>query len=628
MPTSYRISALRALSIASLSLLFTLSAKGQDTLNYYTFSGDLENWMVTDLSIDTTSDNWEFSQTGPSGNFAISPLESTTASGGFLLFDSDQLCSGSQNARIQSPILDLSQEAVVELRWQQRYRRFESAIFVDVSRDGGQTFAPFELSPALMNDEFTGAQGENPDFVTLDISPVAAGETAVVVAFRFFSEEAIFGNEGGCGYAWMIDDVAVSNALLPAAQNDLAIVPGSHAGAPNRTTPSAQVEALNLGAQVVNNGVNAASGMLYVRIFDDSGAAPTLVFTDSTTVPSLASGETSDFLLMPGSFTPSTLQKPYVGRYELVLNDNPDESTADNMARFDFAVSDFAFAKTTGPSIYARPQSSESWSFGNIYSLQGADNELTNVLFWLRPIGDFSASTTDSVFVEVYGITGDNNNDGDYSDAGEATLVNRQGYTLEGLIEATRYFVTPLPDTGLALSPSIEQLAVVIRYEDALEGDSRWIEIGGGSDDINTNYDAEQTAAALNGIDRSFAIRSVGDGPLLSSLFPGFIPDVRAYVTDKEFVNTISPKLAANAVEVWPNPATSVLNWSITYYDFTEGTLEIGILDALGRIVLLNDQAIERGNNQLDISILPAGIYHLSVKQAGSWSGVKRFVKQ
>ena len=628
MPTFSRTSAFRILAIIGLSMVFTLLARAQDTVAYYTFTGDLNNWTVSDISIDTSGNNWEFSQVGPTGDFAISPLASTTASGGYLLFDSDLLCSGSQNARIQSPILDLSQDTIVELRWQQRYRRFESAIFVDVSKDGGQTFAPFELSPALMNDEFTGAQGENPDFVTLDISPVAAGESSVVVAFRFFSEEAIFGNEAGCGYAYMLDDVAIANAFLPAAQNDLAIVPGSHAGAANRTTPNTQLEPLNLGAQVVNKGVNVASGTLIVRIFDDSGATPVLVFTDSTSVPSLASGEVSDFLLMPGSYTPETSQTPYIGRYELLLNGPTDDASADNMARFDFSVSEVAFAKTTGPSIYARPQSSESFGFGNIYSIQGTDIELTNVLFWLRPIGDFTSITTDSIFVEVYGITGDNNGDGEYSDNGEATLLNRRGITLEGLNQDTRFFVTTLPDTGFAIPDGIGQIATFVRYEDALAGDGRSIEIGGGSDDINTNYDAEQIAAALNGIDRSFAIRSIGDGPLLSSLFPGFIPDVRAYVTDRTIVNTSSPKFSSNALNVWPNPTHSVLNWTTNDGISDEGLLEIGIIDALGREVFLIREGDALMNKSIDISTFPAGIYHLTVKKRDSWQGLKRFVKQ
>lgn len=629
MSTTLRVSTLRILTAFGLSLLFTLAARGQsDTVAYYSFTGDLDGWTITDLSAQTSGNDWVWSQTGPSGTFPISPIQSTTASGGYLLFDSDQFCSGSQNARIQSPVLNLSQESVVELRWQQRYRRYESAIYVEVSRDGGQTFAPFELSPALMNDEFSGSQGENPDYLTLDLSPVAAGETAVVVAFRFFSEEAIFGPAAGCGYAWMVDDVAVTNSIQPPAQNDLAIVPGSHAGAANRTTPSSQVQALNLGARVVNNGVNSASGTLYVRIYDDSGATPEVVFTDSVAVPMLASGEESDFLVMPGNFTPPTTQVAYIGRYELVLDAAQDDAVADNMARFDFSISESAFAKTTGPNIYARPQSSESWGFGSVFGLEGFDNELSRVLFWLRPVGDFSTANTDSVFVEVYSIVGDMNEDGDYADATEATLLNRQGYSLEGLDEPTRFFVTPLPDTGLSISPFVPQIAVFIRYEDALAGDSRWVEIGGGRDDANTNYDAEQTAASLKGINREFAIRSVGDGPLLASLFPGFIPDVRAYINENRLVDTKSPALVTNALEVWPNPSTTAINWSVTDPTLLIGDLEVSIIDGLGRTVLLSSTQAGIHSNQVDINALSPGIYHLSVKNETGDQTVERFVKR
>lgn len=628
MPATLRTSALRILTLIALSLCFTMAVRGQDTVAYYTFTGDFEGWTSTDLSIESSENNWTWSEIGPSGTYPISPIESTTAAGGFLLFDSDQLCGGSQNARIQSPVLNLSQESTVELRWQQRYRRFESAVYVEVSRDGGQTFAPFELSPALMNDEFSGSQGENPDYVTLDISPVAAGETAVVVAFRFLSEEVIFGEGAGCGYAWMVDDVAITNAILPAPQNDLAIISGSHAGAPNRVTPTTQREALNLGARVVNNGINAGSGMLYVRIFDTSGAAPVQVHIDSVAVPALAQGEESDFLLMPGSYTPPSARVAYIGRYELVTMGATDEVAANNMARFDFSISESAFAKTTGPSIYARPQASESWGFGNIFAFQGVQDELSRVLFWLRPVGDFSTATTDSVFVEVYSIVGDTNEDGDYEDAAEATLLNRQGYSLEGLNEPTRFFVTPLPDTGLMISPFTPQIAVFIRYEDALAGDGRWVEIGGGRDDANTNYDAEQTAAKLKSINREYAIRSVGAGPLLASLFPGFIPDVRAYVNENRLVGTSSGLPLTDVLTVWPNPSVHTLNLSITSTNLqNDAAKSIEVYDGLGRLVkMINKQSFT--NTTMDVTELPSGVYQMIVKMESGKKAVEKFVKR
>jgi len=623
-----RTSAPRILALIALSLWFTIVVRAQDTVAYYTFTGDLEGWTSTDLSFESSEDVWTWTQTGPSGTFPIGPLESTTAAGGYLLFDSDQQCSGSQNARIQSPVLNLSQESTVELRWQQRYRRFESAIYVEVSKDGGQTFAPFELSPALMNDEFSGIQGENPDYVTLDISPVAAGETAVVIAFRFYSEEMIFGEGAGCGYAWMVDDVAITNAILPAPQNDLAIISGSHAGASNSVIPTSQREALNLGARVTNNGIDASEGMLYVRIFDDSGTAPVQVYIDSVAVPTLAQGEESDFLLMPGSYTPPSDQVAYIGRYELVTTGATDEVAANNMARFDFSISESAFAKTTGPSIYARPQASESWGFGNIFAFQGVEDELSRVLFWLRPVGDFSTATTDSVFVEVYSIVGDTNGDGDYDDATEATLLNRQGYSLEGLNEPTRFFVTPLPDTGLTISPFTPQIAVFIRYEDALRGDGRWLEIGGGRDDLNTNYDAEQTAAALNGINRSFAIRSIGDGPLLSSLSAGLIPDVRAYVNENQLVGTSTTLSLSNALELWPNPSTTSVNWSLNSTVRNEDAVSIEIFDGLGKLVKETKEDTSVGISSIDVTELPSGLYHLIVKMESGKKAVEKFVKR
>ena len=81
------------------------------------------------------------------------------------------------------------------------------------------------------------------------------------------------------------------------------------------------------------------------------------------------------------------------------------------------------------------------------------------------------------------------------------------------------------------------------------------------------------------------------------------------------------PKVAASNVQVFPNPAQSVLNVALP----NDALQQVAIYDVSGRTVLLQKFAKKEMKAQVDISVLKPGTYHLRVN---GQKGATTFVKQ
>lgn len=175
----------------------------------------------TDWSMGNASgniDNWTIGTVGPAGGFAIPAISSPSSANGFGLFDSDVLCSGNQNAylTIANPI-NVSGYSDVKLRFYQQYRKYYDSTLVEVSTDG-QQWATFLVNGALVNNSFSNG---NPEFVQVDISSVADNQAQVWVRFRFWSTSTTHTANGGCGYAWMVDDVSLQGTPVTASTTNV-----------------------------------------------------------------------------------------------------------------------------------------------------------------------------------------------------------------------------------------------------------------------------------------------------------------------------------------------------------------------------------------------------------------------
>lgn len=192
-----------------------------------TFADSLDGWTLEDHSLQQSGDVWTWTNIGPQGPYSIGPIESTTASDGWVIFDSDLLCSGSQNAWLISPTIDLSGHDTVVLFFEQYYAVFFSQTFVQVSNDDGATWTAIEVNQELGINEGT----ENPSVVEIDISQYVANSATARIAFQYLSDDPDQ-PLSGCGYSWQIDDIRLESQGTPPPPPNTNIVWGGP-GDPN-----------------------------------------------------------------------------------------------------------------------------------------------------------------------------------------------------------------------------------------------------------------------------------------------------------------------------------------------------------------------------------------------------------
>ncbi len=357
------------------------------------------NWT---LSASVGTDNWVIGVNGPSGSFAIDPINSTSAANGFAMFDSDLLCSGDQVAELTlANNIDLSGSTSARLVFEQYYRRFFDSTYVFVSNDGGTTWTQYSVNANTVNNNFNSNNApfgseSNPDVVSIDITSVAAGSSQVRVRFQFYSP-ATLDPSAGCAYAWMVDDVAIED--IPA--NDIGIAETANPSQYS-STPILQVTPLTLAARVVNNGGAPATNVgVTVDIFD---ANLNNVFTGATsTASSLASGDTTALLSTATSFTPADTGIYYI-QYVCSMTD-PDSNTSNDTTYSFVYVDDSTYARDetffdAATYLGGFGFNANTGYLGHMFDIIQASS-LTSVSFFLD-----AATLGDVMSVEVFTVSG------------------------------------------------------------------------------------------------------------------------------------------------------------------------------------------------------------------------------
>ncbi len=283
------------------------------------------NWTIGNIN-DPNNDNWVIGTDVPSGAYAINPIASTTADNGFALFDSDLLCGGSQNAWIAmaNPV-NLSANSGVVVQFEQYYRAFQGFCYVETSTDN-VNWTTHQINDVGVNN-FVAS---NPQVFSLNVSADIAGASSAWVRFRY---------EGGCDYAWMIDDVAI--ITLP--DYEMITTWGytsqfgngmEYARIPQNQMPST----INAGAQVVNFGGQPQTNVTVTTTITDASSA-----TVGTATSTFATMNNGDTVLSDETITlPSPLP---VGLYTATFTISSDqigsdENPSDNTAYRYFEVTD------------------------------------------------------------------------------------------------------------------------------------------------------------------------------------------------------------------------------------------------------------------------------------------------
>lgn len=170
------------------------------------WTNDFSNATEWTMEYDTENPNdgpWVIGTTGPAGSYSASmgSIESTTATNGFAMYDSDGIgvSETTQDSKLvyNTPI-DCSAYTKVAVSFESYYRKFHGIPYLEISTNGTD-WTPFEVHTGIDVGDATG----NPTLVTVNITTIAAGQATVYLRFRYIGE---------WDYAWMVDDITIFEA--------------------------------------------------------------------------------------------------------------------------------------------------------------------------------------------------------------------------------------------------------------------------------------------------------------------------------------------------------------------------------------------------------------------------------
>jgi hypothetical protein len=279
------------------------------------------------------------------------PIASSSASNGFMIFDSDFLDNGGvagafgtglapapADGQLITGVMDFSATPNVTLTMESFCRQFASGFFVSFSTDGGATFND---TVNIHFDVALNTQSDNASIISENVSAAIGGEATVVVAFTYDSNNPWALNANGDGYYfWAIDDIAfVETPNYDIALADFDINHGTKDGIYGYT-PMSEVVPVSYTGQIANLGAATATGVM----MDAVVAHPSGSSTVSATAGSIIAGV--DSVVTTNAYTAAD-----TGFYQVDLEvsmDSADFAANDNFASNDFSVTDSTYGLDNG----------------------------------------------------------------------------------------------------------------------------------------------------------------------------------------------------------------------------------------------------------------------------------------
>jgi hypothetical protein len=515
------------------------------------------NWVI-DHQSGTTGD-WVIGTNGPSGTYAIAAIASTSG-GNFALFDSDNLCSGNQvpNLTTANPI-NLTGHTGVMLQFEQMYRRWYDSTFVFVSTDG-TNWTKFPVNATYANNQTSS----NPNVVSVNISSaIIANPANVKIRFQFYSPSSM-GTSAGCGYAWMIDDVKIIDALT----NDVEVVKtlANFAGTSYyEVIPLSQATTYDVSGIVANNGTAAQTNVTLHAEDATNGINGTASFA------TLASGaqDTLTYTVTLNNTTPKNF-----GIKMSATQTETDEVPQNN-------IGDSIYF-STNPSLYLRTSSLTSlltsYSFGTSAPAITGMEYGANYAF-------LNNDKVDSIFVLIYGAHGTGTITGklynvDLTTGARTVVAQTNPYTPTGTPEFKQLaLTTPYSITTPSVLTATVQLNLTIASHDT-------IYIGADGSFLG---DASAAGAAYLNANNAWGWYYVNNTcPIVG-------------VTNDHYTG-VNPLNLSNNVMVYPNPVSNTL------YIMNEKAVNVEIYN-------LNGQCVAKYNNQnvINVAKLAQGTYMVKV---------------
>lgn len=600
----------------NITFLFTLLLGGamlqaQGTFFSEDFDGGLpSDWMAVEVvGNGMEGSNWQYTTTGPARLYTglPGPIESTTASNGWMLFDSDINCSGAQDAYLITPAIDGSDKNVVFLEFESAYGTFNDEVSVLVTTDIDapyEEWTEFILYPDIEAND-TGGDA-NPDFISLNLSSAAAGEAVFYIAFRFHADATTTnGGNGsiGCGYHWQIDDIVVTDAD-PRPANDLMVNP-FFAMAPNAIVPASQVGSFGFIADIENNGSTAQTGAnLNVSITNDD--TNTEVFSTDMAYPAFEVDQLIENIFFPESFTPVASPASYTGTYTITIDGQTDDVPENNTQTFNFEVSDTLFSKSAVPAgSIDLPDINYAW--GNIYYVPNGAGYFARYMSF--GYANPSVAEGESVTTFLLKWNGDLNGDGMANENEyDPAPVAFSAYTFTGNEADFEIITIPVDLDGEAIPLEDDTYYMVVASFEPSNGA-----------DLHPLVSIDDYAAT------QFIADSLGNGGYVGAYDPGLthnyelrIWDIHPYVTlsisDNPNLTKTSHLLSEdNKIDIAPNPVSDELRLDLNLVTTAEN-LDIEIYDVMGRTIKKEQfTKVKTQSMAYDVRQWESGTYFLRV---------------
>ncbi len=585
------------------------------------FDGGLNDWTAVGVScspalngapVDGSNAAWQWAEYPRSiGGYSglRGTIHSLSAYNGAMLFDSDYIdnlgiagnfgagpCPSAHRAELISPVIDLTGQTSVAVRFNQYYRRFGGpgsaqgtpGTFIEVTTDGGTTWTPFTINTATAVNAATPIN----DVQLVDISSVAANQSAVQFKFVF----------DGDYYFWQIDDVylvalpensiGINRAMYPIVSR---YTPAAYIGSEQEWPFSAAVR--NFGGNTIEDAV------LRVEVVHVTGGNA-IVYESNLAVDPFAPSADDFVVQFPETFLPAGLTPgEYRITYSILQEGVEDFDPSNNTLNFTFFVTDNDYWQSGEPrtNILVGGLTSETWGYGALFETSADTQESYKI-----ESAQIYAAAQSGVAADVEGvelvfymlnligagpIAGSLLGDGETNDfAGFGSHIltaaeNNQIVTLEVLNDA---------DEPLVLENGTNYYGMIFVPNN--------LRIGADNQAVNYPVTLETGSVLL------FSRIYFNGG--FSSTFRNTTPYVRLNLA--LVVSTDNNPLPETAMTVYPNPAEDFVLVDLDMDNMTKVTITLA--DINGRVIKFdNFQNVTTMQHRFDTSNLTAGTYLVRV---------------
>ena len=579
---------------------------------------DATDWDIDHDAADCSLD-FEIGQVSCQGSYPIADINSTTASNGWAILDSDFYGGAEGGTDVEDSWLTMAvpvdltayPNVVVEFETFYRAFNFEKPYLVVGIGDGmGNVTWPTDLNPQSDLTTYTGVYDifpernyneqtsgtENPRKVRINISAIAGGQSEVYIRFNW---------TGTWGYAWFIDDFKIIEQPQDDLESNYAYFVGTNnEGIEYGRTPVDQLDdSYDLGGEVLNFGVNNQTA---VSVTANYGS-----FSYTYPIGDLASGVTATY---SGTETPALALGAYDGTFTVTsaaeTSSSPD--FYNNVSNRSFDVTEDIYSQDgigVHPAGDQATSSLGSDSFGeptdtylaSMYHLKNATNEISAVQVGLSSAtvagGELLVFFVDTADFFADGLTPIVDINGDQAQTGyhvitpDEVAAGRATVPFDALIElpAGAYFAVVQP---------INYGTTPVRILDDQTIAQPWY-----ASMINTLDDQGNPTSYSNG--NAMAIRLITGNQ----------------VGVEEIENTVS-------FSIYPNP--SVEQTAVSFELANQSLVSINVTDLSGKVVFAQELGTVSGMQNVNINTeaLNSGVYMVNLSIDGAVSTEKLVVKK